>query len=456
MKKNDSELYGLILKEEQRQSSCIELIASENFTSDSVMEALGSVLTNKYSEGLPGNRYYGGTEIIDKLELLTKKRAISAFNLSDEWDVNVQPYSGSIANLAALNSFLKPNDKFMGLSLNSGGHLSHGHYIKNKKINISSIFYNSIPYFVNEKSGLIDYNDLEKNALLFFPKLIISGGSSYSRDWDYERLRKICDNVGALLMVDISHFSGLIATKLLNDPFKYADLVTTTTHKSLRGPRGALFFFKKKYSKNCNFSVFPCIQGGPHNNNIAGICTQLNEVQSDQFKKYSKMVIKNSQTLCQYLMKKGYKIVSNGTDTHLFLWDLRLEDVSGSIYSVICDYVNITLNKNSIPGDTSPMNPGGVRIGSPAMTTRGLKEEDFIQIGIFLEKVLLLCKKVIICIKKESCHDKISIKYLKKFIQENINCENHKEIKENILKLKKEITEFSQKFPLPGKLYMKK
>jgi len=392
--KLDPVIYKLIQDEFKRQNESLELIASENYTSSAVMEALGSVLTNKYSEGYPNKRYYGGNEIIDKIELLCQNRALEAFHLNfNEWGVNVQPYSGSIANMAVYVSLLNPHDRIMGLDLPSGGHLTHGFYTSKRKVSATSIFFESLPYKVNN-TGYIDYDELEKMALQFKPKLIICGYSAYPRDLDYERFRKIADLVGAYLMCDMAHFSGFVATQELKNPFEYCDIITSTTHKTLRGPRAGMIFYKKQYESRINDGVFPKLQGGPHQNKIAALAVQLKQVQLPEFKQYIKQVKKNSQTLATHLIKKGYKLVTNGTDNHLCLLDLRPNKITGSKIQKICEMVNISLNKNSIPGDKSALVPGGVRIGSPSLTTRGLVEKDFEKVALFLHETIQLALKI--------------------------------------------------------------
>lgn len=381
----DPELYNLIKGEETRQSQGINLIASENFTSKGVLECLGSCLTNKYSEGYPGKRYYGGNKYIDEIEKLCIKRALELFNLSqDDWGCNVQPYSGSIANLAVYLALLNPGDTIMGLDLPSGGHLTHGFHTQKSRVTASATYYTSIPYKVNSE-GFIDYNELERLAIENKPKLIICGASAYSRDFDYSRFREIANAVGAILMADIAHINAFIACDLMNDPFKYCDIVTTTTHKALRGPRAGIIFYRKSLEKKINGAVFPGLQGGPHQNQIAAVAHQLRECMTSEFKEYAKQVLLNAKTLAKCFVELGYDVVTGGTDNHLFL--IRVGD--GMKVEKMLEECEIFVNKNTVPGDESAMKPTGIRIGTCAVTTMGMKEEDMRVIANFINRVIL-------------------------------------------------------------------
>jgi glycine hydroxymethyltransferase len=373
----DEELYSILQKETDRQRSSLELIASENFTSTAVLEANGTIFTNKYSEGYPSKRYYGGNEHIDELENLCKKRALEAYQLDPNvWDVNVQSYSGSTANFSVYTALLQPNDRLMGLDLPAGGHLTHGYYTANKKISNSSIYFQSLPYKVGN-DFLIDYDGLERDAKSFKPKLIIVGASAYCRDYDYDRFRAIANMNQSYLMADIAHTSGLVSAGLLKSPFDHCDVVTTTTHKTLRGPRGALIFYKKEFKDRIDFAVFPSSQGGPHNNTISAIATALHQVNTPAFKEYAKQVVSNAKYFANRLMKYGFDVITGGTDNHIVLVNLKNKGISGARFEKIAELCNMSVNKNTIATDTSAFNPSGIRLGTAAMTTRGFKENDF-------------------------------------------------------------------------------
>ena len=394
-------MFDLIEREKGRQFRSLELIASENFTSRAVMECLGSALTNKYAEGLPHARYYGGNEYIDQIEELCQQRALAAYRLDAKaWGVNVQPYSGSPANFAVYTALLRPHDRIMGLDLPSGGHLTHGYYTYSKAegtrkaVSATSVYFESLPYTVSSETGLVDYDKLAEMAGIFKPALIVAGGSAYPRDWDYARFRKVADDNGALLMMDMAHISGLVASGLNADPFELCDIVTTTTHKSLRGPRAGMIFFRKDargFEAKINNAVFPALQGGPHEHQIAAIATQLKEVATPEFKAYSAQVIANARAVSAALTGHGYAMATGGTDNHLVLWDLRPLGIMGGKMQAVCDEVCITLNKNSVFGDRSAVNPGGVRIGTPALTTRGFVEKDFVAVAALLHRAAQLC-----------------------------------------------------------------
>ena len=395
--KRDQVIFDLISKEENRQKTGIELIASENFTSKQVMEAAGSVLTNKYAEGLPNKRYYGGCEVVDQIEQLAIDRAKELFGAT--W-ANVQPHSGAQANAAVFLACLNAGDAILGFDLAHGGHLTHG-----SPVNFSGKLYQPHFYGVEEETGLIDYDKVEAKALEVKPKLMICGASAYSRDWDYERLRDIADQVGALLLADISHPSGLIARGLLNDPLEYCHIVTTTTHKTLRGPRGGLILMRedfdnpfglktpkgelRKMSSLLDSGVFPGTQGGPLEHIIAAKAVAFQEALSDEYMQYVIQVKKNAAVMAEEFVSLGYQIISGGTDNHLMLIDLRNKDLTGKLAEETLGKVDITINKNMVPFDTrSPFVTSGMRVGTAAVTTRGLKEDDMKKIVSLIDRAL--------------------------------------------------------------------
>ena len=439
METKDKEVYSIIYKEYERQRNGLELIASENFVSDTVLEALGSIMTNKYSEGQIGKRYYGGNDYIDQMEQLCKDRAFDLYQLKrDEWDVNVQPYSGSPANFAAYTALLEPHDRIMGLSLPSGGHLTHGYYNDKRKVSATSIYFESLPYELDEETGYIDYDDLEKRAKQFLPKCIIAGGSAYPRDWDYERFSKIAKDIGAYLLVDMAHISGLVAVGEANNPFLYADVVTTTTHKSLRGPRSGMIFSRKNLSNRIDFAVFPSLQGGPHNNVIAAVAVALKEASTPEFRQYILEVKDNTMVLGEELIQLGYQFSTNGTDNHLLLMNLRNQEITGSKVEYILEKVHISVNKNTILGDKSALSPSGIRIGLCAMTTRGLKNVHCQPLAKLIHRAIAL-GKTIQCKKLSDFKQEVNLK----LSEEGMNA--FKELEEDVL-------QFSSQFPFPNKL----
>lgn len=394
----DKELFALIAKEKKRQQQGIELIASENFTSKQVMAAMGSCLTNKYAEGYPGRRYYGGCEVVDQVEQLAIDRAKTLFNAA--W-VNVQPHSGAQANAAVMLGVIQPGDTILGFNLSHGGHLTHG-----SPVNFSGKIYRAVHYGVHPDTGRVDYNEMKKVALAERPKLIIAGASSYSRDWDYEFMRRLADEVGALLLADISHPAGLIARGLLRDPLPHCHVVTTTTHKTLRGPRGGMIMMgqdfenpwgqktpkgeTKMMSAVLDGAVFPGTQGGPLEHVIAGKAVAFGEDLQDDYLKYCVQVVKNAQAMSHAFMELGYKVISGGTDNHSMLIDLRSKDLTGKLAEQVLGKVSITVNKNMVPfDDKSPFVTSGIRIGTPAMTTRGIKEKDAVRIVQLIDEALM-------------------------------------------------------------------
>ncbi|MBR4569021.1 MAG: serine hydroxymethyltransferase [Bacteroidales bacterium] len=400
--KQDLQVFDLIRKERDRQASGLELIASENYVSNYVLEAMGSICTNKYAEGYPGKRYYGGCQVVDQIEQLAIDRICKIYGAEY---ANVQPHSGAQANMAVIMACLKPGDTFMGLDLSQGGHLTHG-----SPVNASGILYKAVAYGLNPDTGLIDYDDMEAKALEHKPKLIIGGASAYSREWDYERMRAIADKVGALLWIDMAHTAGLIAAGLLKNPVQYAHIVTSTTHKTLRGPRGGIILIGKdfdnpwglttpkgalkKMSQIIDSSVFPGVQGGPLEHVIAAKAVAFYEAMQPEYLDYQKQVIANAQAMCKAFLDRGYHVVSGGTDNHLMLIDLRnkFPEVSGRVAEKELEKADITLNKNMVPYDSrSPFQTSGFRIGTPAVTSRGFVEKDMEDIVELIDTVLASC-----------------------------------------------------------------
>ena len=396
--KDDKQVYEAIQEELNRQRNKLEMIASENIVSYAVMEAQGSVLTNKYAEGYPGKRYYGGCEFVDKVEQLAIDRAKELFGAEH---VNVQPHSGSQANFAVYYGLLKPGDTMMGMNLTDGGHLSHG-----SPVNISGNYFNVVPYGVRKEDELLDYEAMEKTAKEVRPKLIIGGTSAYYRIIDFERMAAIAHEVGALFMVDMAHFAGLVAGGEYPSPVPYADIVTTTTHKTLRGPRGGIIMCREKYAKAIDKAVFPGMQGGPLMHVIAAKAVAFGEDLTDDFKQYAKQIKKNEKVLSDELQKQGIRVVSGGTDTHVLLADMKAIGITGKVAQNVLDEIGITANRNTIPFETlSPFVTSGIRLGSPALTTRGLKEDDFKEVADIIATVVKNPEDAAI---KASCADRVA------------------------------------------------
>jgi glycine hydroxymethyltransferase len=405
----DKKIEGLIADELKRQKEGIELIPSENYVSRDILTAVGSILTNKYSEGYPRKRYYGGNEFVDEIESLAIKRAQKLFQT--DYHVNVQPYSGSPANIAVYVGLLEFGDTILGMRLDMGGHLTHGH-----PVNFSGRAYNFVQYGVDEKTEMLDYDEIEKLAVEHKPRMIVCGATAYSRTIDFERFAKIAKKVNAYLMADISHIAGLVAGGVHPSPFGLADVVTTTTHKTLRGPRSAVIFCREGLGKQIDKAVFPGLQGGPHDHVTAAKAICFKEAMSDSFKEYAKQIVLNAQTLADALTKKGYRVVTGGTDNHVFLVDLQKQKISGGEAQETLDSVGITLNKNTIPYDPNPpMKPSGIRLGTPAITSRDMKEKDMLKIADFIDRALV-----------------------------------NKNDKKELAKIHKEVIKFSNAFPLPG------
>lgn len=449
----DPDMARIVEKEKERQKEFINLIPSENFTSQSVLDVLGSPMQNKYSEGYPGARYYGGNVWIDEAERLCQQRALEAFRLNpEEWGVNVQPLSGSPANLYAYSAVCQPHDRIMGLDLPHGGHLSHGYQTPSKKISKISAYFETLPYRLDPSTGRIDYEGLDKLAELYRPKIIVAGTSAYSRAIDYATMKKTAQKYGAYLLSDMAHISGLVAAGVVESPFPHSDIVTTTTHKSLRGPRGAMIFYRKgvrsvnkkgdkimyNLEEPINASVFPGHQGGPHNHTISALAVALKQAQTPEFKEYQEAVLANAKALAKRLGKDelGYEIVSGGTDNHLVLVDLKPKGVDGARVERVLELVNVAANKNTVPGDVSAMKPGGLRLGTPAMTTRGFTESDFGRVAEIVDRAVQITKQF----------DKgVEGKKLKDFYQALGDGDSVSDLVE----LRKEVREFAGKFDLP-------
>lgn len=459
VKEVDPEMYRILTSERHRQKHSITLIPSENFTSKAVMDLLGSEMQNKYSEGYPGERYYGGNQFIDQAESLCQRRALDLYGLDpSRWGVNVQPLSGAPANLYAYSAVMNVGDRLMGLDLPHGGHLSHGYQLPSgTKISFISKYFNTMPYHVNTDTGIIDYETLSLTSKLFRPKVIVAGTSAYSRKLDYERFRTIADGCGAYLLSDMAHISGLVAAGVIPSPFEHSDIVTTTTHKSLRGPRGAMIFYRKgvkkinkktgkeilyDLEKKINFSVFPGHQGGPHNHTISALAVALKQAKTSEFVEYQKQVVANAKVFGDELLKRGFKLVSGGTDNHLLLIDLSAMGIDGARLESILEKINIAANKNTIPGDKSALFPSGLRIGTPAMTTRGFGAEEFKQVAQYIESAV----KLSIGLKSQESPDA-------KDVRSKLN--NFKELcdkSEPVQKLAEEVSTWVGKYPVPGEV----
>lgn len=453
--KDMDKVLSLIKQEEKRQKETLMMIPSENYTYPEVRAAVGSVLMQKYAEGQPGKRYYQGSDLVDQIERVCEKAALKAFGLSSEkWSANVQPHSGCPANLAVYNAVLKPatqlrqgfagQSKIMSMYLPDGGHLSHGWHLSaqagmpGKKITLVSKIYNVDFYHVDPKTRVFDYDQIEAQAKKFKPKMIISGGTAYPREIDYKRLAQIAKKVGAYYLADIAHEAGLISAGVNKSPFPYADFVTMTTHKTLRGPRGAIIICRKEYEEAVDFSVFPGIQGGPHLHSIAGIAIALVKTQAPAFKKYSFQTVANAKYLAKFLLKRGYDVVSGGTDKHLVLVDLRKAGTNGWIVAWALEKAGIVVNRNTVPGESaSPFYPSGLRLGTPALTVRGMKETEMKKIGEWIDAVISHVRES----KMPEDKEKRS-KFIKNYLDE---LETDKFIKN----IASEVKALCKKFPVP-------
>lgn len=455
----DPEMFTILNKEKSRQKHSITLIPSENFTSKSVMDLLGSEFQNKYSEGYPGARYYGGNQFIDEMESLCQKRALQLYKLDpNEWGVNVQPLSGAPANLYAYSAIMNVGDRLMGLDLPHGGHLSHGYRTpqKGEPVSFISKYFQSMPYRLDLNTGLINYNELSITSKLFKPKIIVAGTSAYSRLIDYEAFQKIARDCGAYLLSDMAHISGLVAADVVPSPFKYSDIVTTTTHKSLRGPRGAMIFYRKgierttpkgkqipfPFEKKINFSVFPGHQGGPHNHTISALSVALKQAMTPEFKQYQARIVANAKTFARELIDRGFDLVSGGTDNHLILIDLSNMGIDGARLETILQAINIAANKNTIPKDKSAMFPSGLRVGTPAMTTRGFQEIDFAKVAEYIERAT----KLAIQLKGQEQNDTAT--HQEKLAKFKQLCQESNEV----ATLADEVYNWVGQFPVPGEL----
>lgn len=452
LKELDPELFDIMELEKRRQRNSLVLIASENFTSRAVMDCLGSHMSNKYSEGYPGARYYGGNDYIDMVERMCQSRALEAFNLDPaEWGVNVQSLSGSPANFQVYTALLNPHERIMSLDLPHGGHLSHGYATPTKKISATSIFFESMPYRLDESTGLIDYPALRANARLYRPKLIVAGTSAYSRHLDYAEFKSIATENKSVLLADMAHISGLVASGVVPSPFEYADVVTTTTHKSLRGPRGAMIFYRigKKpnsedtydFKSKIDFAVFPGLQGGPHNHTIAALATALKQTKEPAYVEYQKQVLRNSSALADALVSKGYTLVSGGTDNHLVLVDVKQSHgIDGARVEKVLEMASIATNKNTVPGDKSAMVPGGVRLGTPALTTRGFEEKDMITVADMFDRGV----KAAIQVRDIVTPTSKKVKDFRAHLDQDI------EQYASINSLRQDVEEFAHDFPVIG------